>query len=105
MPIQSLITSIGYVLNGKHESVESLGGLHFIYLPGSTKKTGAERPFQKNKIYCPELNISCDSQAEMAEYLVKTRWPDIKIKTAKLRISDVVRGVFPQYRGLTFQKR
>lgn len=103
-PIQTLVTSINRVLNGKSENVESLGGLHFIYLPGTTKNPGSEHPFQKNKVYCPELDLTCDSQTEMAEYLVKTKWPDIKVKTAKLRISDVVRGAFPQYKGLTFKK-
>ena len=46
-----------------------------------------------------------NSQIEMAKYFLDNKiWTGIKLKTAKMRISDVVNGNFPDYKGYTFQK-
>ena len=40
---------------------------------------------------------------DAAKYFIDNKiWTGIKLKTAKLRVSDVVRGVFPNYKGYTF---
>ena len=104
MPIQSIITSIGYNINGKVNSVDCLGGLSFYRVPGTKKQEGSETPFTKKRIYCPELDKEFESGVEAANYFIDNKiWTGIKVKTAKLRISDVVRGVFPQYKGYTFK--
>ena len=101
-PIQSLITTIGYNLKGKTDCVETLGGLQFTYLPGTTKNEGGD--FVKKTIYCPELNLTFESGIAAAKYFIDNKiWTNIVFKTAKLRISDVIRGVFPDYKGYHFQ--
>lgn len=97
MPIQSVITSIGYNINGKHDKVDCLGGLIFYRVPGTNS-------FEEKRIYCPELDKEFDSGIEVAKYFIDNKiWTGIKLKTAKLRINDVVKGVFPQYKGYTFK--
>lgn len=104
MPIQTIITSIGYNINGKSDKVDCLGGLTFYRAPGTTKQTDGKNPFCCKKIYCPELDKEFPSVVEAAKYFIDNKiWGGIKLKTAKLRISDVVRGVFPDYRKYTFQ--
>lgn len=103
MPIQSIITSIGYNINGKHEKVDCVGGLTFYRIPGTAKQIG--NAFASKKIYCPEIDKEFESGVAAANYFIDNRiWTGIKLKTAKLRISDVVRGVFPHYKGYTFQE-
>ena len=107
-PIQSLITSINTHLKGKTSYIEDTEKrkYHFEQIPGSgTKNNGAESPFQKKKIYCPELNKEFDNGTEAAHYFIDNQiWKGIVFKTAKLRISDVMRGVFPDYKGYTFKE-
>ena len=104
MPIQSIVSAIGQHLHGKTEVVASVGGLHFCYLPGTTKNKGAEKVAVPMTIYCPELKKTFNSQIEAAQYMVDNKIWGVTLKTAKLRISDVVRGIFPHYKGYTFQK-
>jgi hypothetical protein len=106
-PLQSLVTSIGKQLHGSIEHINStIGPLTFAFLPGQTKNTGAESPFAPSKVYCSQLDKEFDSQTEAAEYMVKNKiWDGIKLKTAKLRISDIVNGNFPSYKGYTFERR
>ena len=73
-------------------------------MPGTTKNKGAEKVAVAMKIYCPELDMSFDSQVEAANYMVNNKIWTVTLKTAKLRISDVVRGIFPDYKGYTFKK-
>ena len=102
MPIQDLITSIGYNIKGKTAEVSSLGGLHFVSMPGTTKNKGGD--FKKKPIYCLELDKTFESGVSAAEYFIENKiWKNITLKTARLRISDVVRGVFPEYKGYHFE--
>lgn len=105
-PVQSLVTSIGKVINGKQEHINStIGKLTFVKMPGTLKQTISSQPFSSNKIYCPQLDKEFNSQVEAANYFIDNQiWTGIKLKTAKLRISDVVRGYFKDYKGYTFQK-
>ena len=74
-------------------------------MPGSTKNKGSEEPLQKKKVFCPELNKIFDSQKECAEYFINNKiWTGIKLKTAKLKISDVVNNVFSSYKGYSFTR-
>ena len=106
-PIQSLVTSIGKQLHGKIDYVNStMGNLTFDFLPIRIKNPGSNTTVGiKSKIYCPQLDKTFDSQIEAANYFLENKiWTNIKLKTAKLRISDVVRGAFPDYKGYTFEK-
>lgn len=104
-PVQSVITSIGYNINGKNKQVDCLGGLVFSKIPSTTKQSGTKTPFKKKKIYCPQIDKEFNSIVETARYFVDNElWTGIKEKTAKLRVSDVVRGIMPDYRGYTFEE-
>lgn len=104
MPIQSLITAIGKQLKGETNFLSStIDNLQFIKLPGTTKQEPTYAAPQK--IYCPELDKTFETQVEAAKFMLDNKyWENIKLKTAKLRVSDVVRGIFPDYKGYTFQK-
>ena len=105
MPIQSIITSIGKHLHGETECVDSVGGLHFISLPGKPHTSGSNKPCQPSPVYCPQLDKTFESQEKAAKYMIDNNIWKVKLKTAKLRISDVVRGVYPDYKGYTFIKK
>lgn len=103
-PIQTVITALGKTLKGGGPP-SSLGNMTFYKVPGTTKQAGNVDPFHNNKIYCPELDKYFESQIKAAEYFIQNKiWTGIKLKTAKCRISDIVNGVFPNYRGYTFIK-
>lgn len=106
-PIQSLVTSIGKQLHGKVAYVKSSqGNLTFNFLPTTTKSQGTQIVGEKMKIYCPQLDKTFNSQIEAANYFIDNKiWVNIKLKTAKLRISDIIRGAFPDYKGYTFEKK
>lgn len=102
MPIQTIITLIGqHIKSGM--PCESLSNFNFYSAPGSTKNLGQAEPFKKKKVYCKELDLTFQSGTDAAKYFIDNKiWTGIKLKTAKLRVSDVVRGVFPHYKGYTF---
>ena len=104
MPIQSLVTALGKHLHGDTEQLDCVGGFHFYYLPGTTKNKGGSQVGVAMKVFCPELNMTFDSQVNAARYMVDNKIWKVTLKTAKLRISDVIRGVFPDYKGYTFTK-
>lgn len=105
-PIQSVVTSISQNLRNKTDHLNGINGhLTFVYMPGTTKRKDPEFVFEKQKIYCPQLDLTFDSQKEAAKYLIENHiWVGIKEKTARLRISDIIRGAFPEYKGYTFVK-
>ena len=106
-PMQSLVTSLGKQLHGVNNSIETKQGyMTFGFLPGTTKQKGqTENPFQKTKVYCPQIDKEFESQIAAANYFTENKvWGNIKLKTAKLRISNVVNGNFPDYKGYTFEK-
>lgn len=104
MPIQSIRTAIGYNLAGKTDTVACVGNLSFYEIPGqTTKNTGGNNLFEKKPIHCIELNKDFPSSSEAAEYFINENiWTGIKLKTAKLRISDVLNGVQEKYKGYSF---
>lgn len=105
MPQQALVTAIGKQLHGTTNHIQAaIGPLTFDFMPGTTKQKGdIENITQPKKIYCPQIDKTFNSQIEAANYFVDNGiWPRIKVKTAKLRISNVVNGSFPDYRGYTF---
>lgn len=105
-PIQSVVTAISKQLRGKVNYIDGVQGpLHFEYIPGLTTKQSGRDNFLANKVYCPQLDKTFESQIEAAKYMINNNiWTGIKLKTAKLRISDIVRGAFPDYKGYTFIK-
>ena len=102
-PIQTLTTSISYQAHGKTDYVNSTQGkLTFAFGPGTTKGVGGD--FSSRAVYCPEIDKKFESQTECAKYFLDNNiWTNIKLKTAKLRISDVVNGNFPHYKNYTFK--
>lgn len=104
--VNNIISAIsGFIKNPTEEGISKLKGLHFYKLPGSTKGTGSKTPYCSTKIYCPQIDKSFNSQKECAQYFLENKlWSGIKLKTARLRISDIICGVFPDYKGYTFQK-
>lgn len=109
MPIQSLVTAIGKQLHGKINYITSAkGNLTFDFMPGTKKQVGAPEgeQFKTKKVYCPQIDKEFESQIEAANYFIDNKiWTGIKLKTAKLRISDVVNGNFPHYKNYTFERR
>lgn len=106
MPIQTVISLIGRLIKNDTTS-EVLGNFHFYKTPITTKQfnSGSQNPFVRQAIYCPELDMKFESCAACARYLVENKiCPNIKVKTARCRISDVLNGVFPNYKGLTFKR-
>lgn len=104
-PIQSVISTISQHIS-KNYSTETLGNLHFYKMPGTSKQPGSATPFVKQAIYCPELDKEFESSVKAAEYFIQNNiWTGIKLKTAKLRISDIINGIFPNYRGYSFIKK
>ena len=103
-PIQSIITTLGKQLKGDTEELIAIkDNLHFEYYPGMTKNSGSENPFQNMQIHCVELDKDFNSQKEAAQYMLDNEyWKGIKLKTARLRISDIINGVFPNYKGYSF---
>lgn len=103
-PLQNLVTLIGNVIDTPNTLTVLKEALHFEHCPGTTKNSGAKTPFIKNPIICIELNKQFNSQQEAAQYMLENQyWTGIKLKTAKLRISDVVCGNFPNYKGYSFK--
>lgn len=103
-PIQSLVTSIGKQLHGKSKEITviSIPDIVFEWAPGTTKQQGGDS-FAPKKVYCPQLEQVFPSIAEAGQYFIDNKiWTGIKVKTAKLRISDVARGYFSDYKGYTF---
>ena len=104
-PLRELATAINKVLKEKTKFIKSKKGpLTFLFVPGKYKKQAGATSFDKKHVYCPQLDMKFNSQTEAAKYFVDNKiWGSIKLKTARLRISDVVRGYFPDYKGYTFQ--
>lgn len=109
-PIQSVTTSISKNIRGVSTGIQGTNGkLHFQEVPGvTTKQKGfpeKEKLFKRKKVYCSELNKTFESIIEAANYFIDNKiWTRITLKTAKIRISDVVRGAFPDYKGYTFRE-
>lgn len=104
-PIQNVISIISRCVKND-TTAKNLQDFHFYRAPGTTKQPGNDNPFQGTKIICPELdNKIFESQMDAVRYFIDNGiWTGIKAKTAKCRISDVVNGIFPDYRGYTFKK-
>lgn len=105
-PIQGVIALIGRLIK-ENKTSEFLNNFHFYKTPKTTKQinSGNQNPFNKKAVYCPELDKQFESCIECAKYLVENNiWKDIKVKTARCRISDILNGIFENYRGLTFKE-
>lgn len=106
-PVQSLTTSISKVLRGKINEIFGVSQMyHFEYVPGATtKQEESEISYQAIPIFCPQLNMTFKTQSEAATYMIENKiWTGIKLKTARIRISDIIRGAFTEYKGYTFTR-
>lgn len=103
-PEQDIRTLIGKNIKKEERTpIPSLSNLTFEQVYGVfSKKTGGD--FEKKKVYCPQLDMTFDSQISAAKYFVdKKLFGNVKLKTARLRISDIVQGYFPDYKGYCFE--
>lgn len=103
-PLQSLVTSIGKQLHGKIQSIHGVSQNYtFGFLPSTTKQNSGPFSWERKRVYCPQIDKEFMSITSAADYFIDQKiWTGIKKKTAMIRISDVVRGYFPEYRGYTF---
>lgn len=106
IPIQSIVTTISRQLKDPKAVLVSISGnLLFEQLPGSTKNKGSQTPWKSQRVHCNELNMDFDSQIDAARYMIeKGYWSGIKLKTGRLRLSDIVNGIFPDYKGYSFKR-
>ena len=103
-PEQDIRTLISNAIK-KEEAIPipHLSNLTFEQVYGVSSKSTTSGDFEKKKVYCPQLDITFESQISAAQYFVeKNLFGKVKLKTAKLRISDIVRGYFPDYKGYSF---
>lgn len=104
-PIQAVISLISQCIK-KDKTSEKLSNFHFYRTPNTTKQEngGNQNPWTKKPVYCPELNKDFPSSTDCAKYLLENNiWTGIKLKTAKCRISDILNGIFTEYKGLSFR--
>lgn len=104
-PIQAVVSLIGRLVKDGRVS-ETLNNFHFYKTPNTTKQNGLSNqpPFTKKTVYCPELNQKFESEIDCARYLINNKiWRGIKLKTARCRVSDILNGIFPSYKGLSFK--
>lgn len=104
-PVQAVVSLIGYLIK-ENKTSKRLNNFHFYKTPNTTKQcnSGNQNPYTKKPIYCPELDKTFESSADCAKYLIDEKiWQGIKLKTAKCRISDILNGIFIEYKGLTFR--
>lgn len=106
IPIQSIVTTISRQLKDSTIQLSKISGdLIFEQLPGTTKNKGSQNPWQNQPVHCNELNLDFESQTQAAQYMIdQGYWSGIKLKTGKLRLSDIVNGIFPNYKGYSFIK-
>lgn len=101
-----MVTSISKNLLKKTDHVSTLNDFTFTYTNVFNKQNPLifnQAPFNKKEIRCIELNITFSSITEAAKYLVETRWQEISIKTARCRISDVLKDYIEDYKNLHFE--
>jgi len=103
-PLQTVISSIRKAIK-TGGSVDTISNYHFEELPGSTKNPGTGT-FEKKEVYCPQLDTTFPSVTDTANFfVVKKLWGKMKVKTAKLRVGDILRGYYREYMGYTFQTK
>ncbi len=105
IPNQAVIGIIGNMLKNPEYECAVLSGLTFEQLPGATKNAGSQEPFKDMCVHCNELDMDFNSQKEAAQYMIDNGyWSGIKLKTARLRLSDIINGLFDNYKGYSFSK-
>ena len=105
IPAQAVVGEIGKMIKNPDYEPKSFQGLSFEQVPGFTKNSGGENPWQEMKVHCNELDLDFDSQKKAAQYMIDNGyWPGIKLKTARLRLSDLINGLFDNYKGYSFKK-
>ena len=105
IPMQALVTTIGKMIKEPTYEQNSIKDLTFEQVPGFTKNSGSNTPWTEMRVHCNELNMDFDSQKKAAQYMIDNGyWKGIKLKTARLRLSDIINGIFPEYKGYSFSK-
>lgn len=105
IPMQALVTTIGKMIKEPSYEQNSIKDLTFEQVPGFTKNSGSDTPWTEMQVHCNELDMDFDSQKKAAQYMIDAGyWKGIKLKTARLRLSDIINGIFPEYKGYSFSK-
>ena len=106
-PSQTLRTAIARMLKGDATVIVGLDeGINFenYYVnPEQYNSNLVGAGWEAKKVYCPQIDKSFDSIIEARKYFQEKKlFGNVKLKTAKGRISDVCNGYFKEYKGYTF---
>ena len=103
-PIQCITVHISNALKtGK--SCLCVQGYHFQYIQDKQEKyTPIKTPYINTPVKCLELNKTFKSQKEAAQYMVDQNLWETSLKTAKLRISEMVLKKITSYKNYSFVK-
>lgn len=81
-----------------------MGNRHFEYTGRTFKQKGSEKVAIPKKVKCIELDKEFDSCMEAARYMASPDLWACAVKTAKLRISDIITGKMPSYKKYSFKE-
>lgn len=82
---------------------QKLQNLHFEYTKRNFKKVSNQQNFFENKkVKCLQLNLIFNSQIEAAQFMIDNNYWTVSLKTARLRISDLVNLKLQEYHGYSF---
>ena len=106
-PSQTLRTAIARILKGDATVIVGLDdGINFenYYVnPEQYNSNLVGTGWEAKKVYCPQIDKSFNSIIEARKYFQEKKlFGNVKLKTAKGRISDVCNGYFKEYKGYTF---
>ena len=89
------------IKNNKPSS--KLNNFHFKYTMKNNKNTSNKQNlFERKKVKCLQLDLIFDSQIEAAQFMIDNKYWNISLKTARLRISDLVNLKLQEYHGYSF---
>lgn len=104
-PIQAITVLIAKSIKN-NTTCQVLNNYHFKYTKKNKKILTAStlNPYQKVSVKCNELNLVFNSQVEAAQYMIDNKLWDVSLKTARLRITDLVNNKIEKYKGYSFSK-
>lgn len=104
-PLQAITVSITKSIKD-NKACKSLNNYHFKYTQKNKKilAKSSLNPYQKVSVKCNELDLTFNSQIEAAQYMIDNKLWDVSLKTARLRITDLVNNKIEKYKGYSFCK-
>ena len=104
-PLQAITVLITKSIKD-NKACKSLNNYHFKYTQKNKKVLAKSslNPYQKVSVKCNELDLTFNSQIEAAQYMIDNKLWDVSLKTARLRITDLVNNKIKKYKGYSFCK-